>query len=604
MQQNTPGSRRRTRKITRRVKHESTFEYPPDATTKPKTSRYTQFLPQKKVLLLLVLVLLFLGAFSIRALYITVPKSDFHIARQYHSANIARGLYYETLDTIPESQKEVARINAENEAVFEPQIMEQLAYFSYRIVGGDHLWIPQLMSAVFWLLGGAFLYLIARKIMSIDAAVVSTVFYLFVPFAVPASSSFQPDPMMVMMMLASIFMILRHHESPSIYLLLLAATVSSLAIFVKIYCVFPIFGAFLALAVFRQGFKKILISPQVIIFLVVSLVPTAIYMYYGYFVAGFLQGSGQTRFMPNLFLNWSYWMGWLSHIGLIFYWIAILLIVFIFVRIVNRQYSRNLLIVLFLGYIFIMVAFMVTSQSPVYAMLGFTVIAIAIYSIRLFESSSSRALMMGLWLGYLCFGLIFNYHIHTHDYYHLLLIPIIALSLGPIFGIVMNRISEMTSTVYRRAAAWISLVLVITIISLLGIGITGASGSSYYQNQIKIAEEIGDYVGHSTNTVFLGNYYGRVLRYHGELYGLNWPHDYDFRQYELQGRPYVTTEERFNSILERSPDYFIVTDLAEFQEQNDLKGLLISKFPEVDNSEEYYIFDLRETVDLETPFEN
>jgi len=406
------------------------------------------------------------------------------------------------------------------------------------------------------------------------------------------------------MMLASIFMILRHHESPSLALLLIAAVVSSLAIFVKIYCVFPIFGAFLALAVFRQGFKKSLISPQVIIFLAVSLVPTAIYMYYGYFVAGFLQGAGEIILWPNLFLNWSYWNGWLTLVGLIFYLIAILLIMFIFVRIINRQYPRNLLIVLFLGYTFIMIASVVTSQPPLYAMLGFTVIAISIYSTRLLQNSSSRALMIGLWLGYLCFGLIFNYYIFTHDYYHLLLIPIIALSLGPIFSIAMKRLGEMTSTVYRRAVAWISIVLIIIVFSLLGMGITGASGSSYYQNQIKIAEEIGDYVGHSTNTVFLGNYYGRVLRYHGKLFGLNWPHDYDFRQYELEGRPDMTTEERFNSILERSPDYFIVTDLKEFEEQNDLKGLLISKFPEVDNSEEYYIFDLRETVDIEAPYEN
>jgi len=169
MQQNAPGSHKRSRKIIRRAKYGSTFEYPLDATTKPKTGRYTQFMPQKKVLLLLVLVLLFLGAFSIRALYVTVPQSDFHLARQYHSANVVRGLYYENLDSIPEWEKEVARINAEHEPQGGQQIMEQLTYFSYRIVGGEHLWIPQLMSAVFWLIGGAFLYLIARKITSIDA---------------------------------------------------------------------------------------------------------------------------------------------------------------------------------------------------------------------------------------------------------------------------------------------------------------------------------------------------------------------------------------------------------------------------------------------------
>src|SRR5258706_7370780 len=40
--------------------------------------------------------------------------------------------------------------------------------------------------------------------------------------------------------------------------------------------------------------------------------------------------------------------------------------------------------------------------------------------------------MLGLWAGYFLFGIYFNYHISTHDYYSLPLIPIVLLSLAPL----------------------------------------------------------------------------------------------------------------------------------------------------------------------------
>jgi hypothetical protein len=603
MQHDTPEPRRTRRKIRRRVKYESTPEYPLEAATTPKTGRYTQLLPQKRAILLLVLVLLFLAAFAVRMLYINEPSLDYHPIRQYHSAHIARGLYFEGLDSIPEWRKDVAIVNMEQELGFEPPIMEHLASVAYRITGGEHLWIPQLISAVFWLIGGVFLYLIARKIMSIDAAAVSTALYLFLPFTVPASSSFQPDPMMVMMFIVSIFTILRHHGNPSILRLLLAVTISGLAVLIKPVCIFPILGAFLALAVFRQGFKKSVVSPQVIIFFTVSILPIAFY-YFGQFVTG-LGGEQGSRFMPNLFQSWSYWGGWLALVGIVLLPIAILLMAFAFVLVIRKQMPRNLMILLISGYVVIFIAFVVTLQGGiVQTVIGFTAIAMALYGIHLFRDGSSKALIIGLWAGYFCFGLVFNYHVHTHDYYHLPLIPIVALSLGPIFGIVINRLNQGTTKIHWRATTWIVIVLVAVIVSLLGIGIPRANSIEIYRTQVRISEEIGEYVGHSTNTILLDPGNGLPLRYYGELFGYAWPRDIDIYQYEVQGRPELTVEERLNDFLEQSPDYFIVTDLVEFEKQEELKSMLTSRYPEAGNSDEYFIFDLRETVDLDEQFEN
>jgi hypothetical protein len=45
--------------------------------------------------------------------------------------------------------------------------------------------------------------------------------------------------------------------------------------------------------------------------------------------------------------------------------------------------------------------------------------------------------ILALWIGYINFGLIFNYHIHTHDYYQLQLIPLVAIGCGVVFQTIL-----------------------------------------------------------------------------------------------------------------------------------------------------------------------
>ncbi|MBK9600225.1 MAG: hypothetical protein IPO36_00010 [Anaerolineales bacterium] len=49
-----------------------------------------------------------------------------------------------------------------------------------------------------------------------------------------------------------------------------------------------------------------------------------------------------------------------------------------------------------------------------------------------FLENEKRRFFLGLWAGYALFGIYFNYHISSHDYYSLPLIPIVALSLAPL----------------------------------------------------------------------------------------------------------------------------------------------------------------------------
>src|SRR5690606_25973031 len=50
-----------------------------------------------------------------------------------------------------------------------------------------------------------------------------------------------------------------------------------------------------------------------------------------------------------------------------------------------------------------------------------------------------RVLLIALWAGYLLYGLFLPYQMYTHSYYHLMLVPIAALSLVPISRAVLER---------------------------------------------------------------------------------------------------------------------------------------------------------------------
>src|SRR5215203_6975688 len=226
---------------------------------------------------LLVLGIMFVAAFCLRLYRIGEPLFDFSPVRQYHSALLARGFYEwlltGNLETFPP------------DGVIEPPILELLASCTYVIIGGEHLWIPRLMSSVFWTIGGVFLYLIARKMVSPTASLLAVAFYLLDPAVVLPSRAFMPDPLMIMLLVMSVYAILRYHERPTTGGLMVAIVVSSLALLVKPgICLFQIYGAFFALMVYRRGLFGSLRSLHLYLFAVLSILPVAIY--YALFLRG------------------------------------------------------------------------------------------------------------------------------------------------------------------------------------------------------------------------------------------------------------------------------------------------------------------------------
>jgi 4-amino-4-deoxy-L-arabinose transferase-like glycosyltransferase len=463
---------------------------------------------------------------------------DFHATRQYRSLIIARGFYVDHQASAPAWMREVAHCSQKRQGILEPPIMERVVATGYRALGGERLWLPRLFSILFWLTGGGFLYLIAKRVADGDAALFAAAFYLLLPFAVVASRSFQPDPLMVMLMLASVWALLRYDDAPSTARLAGAAVLSSLAFVVKPGSVFVIMAAFLALAIRRHGVRRALWSRTFGVFVVVMLLPTLLIYGYGIAKGVFLVNEARKTVLPQLWISSFFWRGWLMQIG---------------------------------------------------STVGFTCFIGALLGTFAFRRGMPRALITALWVGYGVFCLALNYNLATHDYYQLQLIPIVGLALGPVVALVMTRLSELQPGLPSRLAirgVWCLALL----LSLADARARLANVS--LQRQVAVQEEIGTLVRHSAKTVFLSGDYGVPLEYHGVLCGNSWPLGWDLEWERLARKPTLAAPERFERWYAKdAPAYFIVEDLQEFAKQPDLERFL-SRFPIVAKSPDYVIFAL------------
>jgi len=490
----------------------------------------------------IVFALIFIAALGIRLYRINEPPLSFHATRQYRSLLIARGFYYQGLQGLPEWKKEVTRINQQRQGLLEPPVIELLTAAGYRMVGGEYFWFPRLLSILFWLVGGGFVYLIGEKIANAKAALFATAFYLFLPFSIQASRSFQPDPLMVLLLLSSVYACLRYDEQPSTSRLIVVYILSACAIFIKPVSLFVIYTVFGTLAFNRQGFRKAVSNPAIFVFFLVTPLPALLFYLYGILTSETLQTQAQASFLPQLLLNPFYWRGWLENIN---------------------------------------------------AVIGFIAFLGALLGLMMVPKDRPLILLFAMWAGYILFCLVFNYHIATHDYYHLQLIPIAALSLSPLVMAIAERLEDNNREWYRQMA--IRFILLLAFVIYAAVTVRNLAAAPNNVTSVGVAEEIGSRIKHSTRTVYLASDYGLSLEYHGEISGLPWPLVSDLQWESLANQEILDAEDRFQAwFYPEEPEYFIITDLREFEEQKDLAHFLRANYPLLVRSDSYQIYSLQQ----------
>ena len=502
------------------------------------------FLQSKPLFRWLLLGLLFALAFGIRVYRISDPPLEFNSSRQYQCALLARYYYYMADQAAPDWQREMAK--AQKPLNYEPPIMEKAASLFYQIRAGESLWFPRLLSVIFWLVAGAGIYLLSKRLWSETAGIFSVTVFLFLPFGIFASRSFTPDPLMVTLIVFALLAMVIYFEKPTFLRLAVASILASAAIFSKVQCVFMVLFAFGALMLSRKKVREAITNLHLWIFMFTALAPGAVYYSYGLFITKSFQAQAQKMsFAPSLLASPIFYKGWLQNVGV---------------------------------------------------MVGFSLIFITILALPLSSPRKTpRALLMGLWAGYFVFSLAFNRHTFTHHYYQLQIFPLVALSVGFVGAFVFARLNDSRIPWKFRAAVMAILLIALSLDGIKQVIIrrNWLEKNTDFKKVVEVAKEIGQHVDHSMKCIFLDPEYGAPLKYHGWLAGWIW---YDAWDISLRRRFLGEDEANAQELYSRKyaihhPEFFVVTDLKEFGKQNDLRKFLKSKFPVVASTSHYLIFD-------------
>ncbi|MCL4257065.1 MAG: glycosyltransferase family 39 protein [Anaerolineales bacterium] len=503
----------------------------PRRTTQPRRSLLD---PSSRTARILLAVILLLG-FGLRMLDLTDPPLDFHATRQLHGAIVARSIYFEmNPDPDPATQERMVTMrNVVGE--LEPPILETIVAFGYRLAGGPEPWVARVINSLAWMLAGIPLYGLARRFGGRLPALLAVAYYSFLPFAAQASRSFQPDPLMVALLIFGAYAAYRWSETREWKWALWAAAASGLAVLVKIVAVYIVVGYMVALVLATLGFKPALRNRQVWAMAALSALPAVTY---------YLLNIGQT--------SGSYLQDWI---------LALLPQAFVpsfyifWVKMLDNLFSSGALVAAGLG----------TLLAP---------------------PGRPRSLLVGIWLGYVLYGISLPHQTTTHSYYHLQLVPLIALGLVSMLDILREKLQP-------QARVWQALALAVA----LGIMVHSAwifrsvLFSANYRGAPAYWAEVGEAIPNDGNTIGLVDGYGYLLNYYGGWNLHLWPITAEFNLAEMRGSDWGSFEEYFE---DRTADvqYFLITELAELERQKELKAYLEANAKVYTRGDGFIIYDL------------
>lgn len=199
------------------------------------------------------------------------------------------------------------------------------------------------------------------------------------------------------------------------------------------------------------------------------------------------------------------------------------------------------------------------------------------------------ALLAGMWLGYIAYGLFLPYQMTSHSYYHLQLIPFVALSLVPVAQTI---IKWLVSGAHQRMKVWQALAAII--VSGLFLFSTWQAliplYSQDYRNEPAYWEQIASYLPANGKILALTQDYGYRLMYYGWRKVVLWPNRGEIKLSILRG-----SNKEFEEFFKKRIDgksYFLITAFGQYEDQPALKQMLADNFPILAQGSGYLIFDL------------
>jgi len=481
------------------------------------------------------ILIIFMAGIGIRLYDINDAPLDFHPTRQLFSALKARGMYYQNLQSAPDWQRELAVHQWKIQGLIEPPVMERLAALTYQVAGQENLVIPRLYSILFWTLGGLGLLFLTKELTNINGSIVALVMYFFTPYTVYASRSFQPDPLMVSLMIFAILGLVKWERTQKWKWTIFAGAFAGLAIFIKTIVIFPLAIAFVVVPLVKLGFRSAIKNKQIWTIAALALIPYVLFYIYGLFISGELQSQFSLRFFPQLWITPEFWLQWNGNIA----------------RVVGLEF--------FLG---------------------------SILGTFMLEKKIDRLMVIGLFFGYFLYGMTFSYHISTHDYYQLPLVPIVVLGIASLSQWIINCL---------KGATWSKVLIVITVVCyfilIKGWDVRVELKRNNYNDEVSAWKELSSLFQPEDSIIGLTPDYGYRFEYWGWHKIENWMSSADFAVRELAGQEFDMVS-WFNEQV-KGKEFFLITQFDELDRQPQIKQLLIDNYPVYLSTSDYLVYDLR-----------
>ncbi len=459
--------------------------------------------------------------------------------REHHNALLAREYYLGRGAGLPAWKQRVLAEYTHSVKPVEPPLLDHVAGWAYRLTGGENIWIPRFISALLWVLGGAFLYLVARRITGRDGALVALALYLFWPYGVVMSRLYIPDPTMVCLIIAGALTVIRYWEHPTGRRLAAASVVAALATAVKPGIALIFLGAlFTALAVAHRSLLATLRRGVLPGFVAIAAAPTVAYYLYGSYIRHFLasEGAASERLQPQLIATGRFWDGWWHQLSVV-------------LPFPQQQ-----------GY------------------LGVVPLAVALVGVVVVRGGVPRAILVGLGLGYVAYAFAVAGYTRDNAYYALPLLPILALAIGALVGLLLGRLNAT-----RRAPTLAAAALIVLIACL---GAYKARPLAVDRTAIDDYRRIGALTGHTTHAIIVDERLRAPAMYWGWMVGNYWYEPTPGRDLPLHGNPFP------DGIDAAEASHLVVVDTAELQSEPRLRAF-IRNLPVIAKTTRYAIFDLR-----------
>lgn len=490
----------------------------------------------------LFILLLALGGF-LRLLDLTDPPLDFQPSRQLRNSLVAREIYYNALPSATGAQRQLAASFANTVGKYEPPVIETIVAYSYFLTGGETIAAARVWETFFWLAAGVALFALMRRAVNPWAALIATAYYFVLPFSVQASRSFQPDPLMTAAFVIGVYFLYRWSEDRSPLLAggelgarstwkwaLLAAVFLGFAAFVKVVIAFFVGAAAISLTLFTLG-KEVWKSKQVWAMAVIMVIPSLLYyvlLHHGrsteYFFAW-------TVALLKLIASADFYTKWLAFLGTLF---------------------------------------------------GLTVLFLGIAG-ALIAPSRMRWLLVSLWIGYVLYGLTLPFQMYTHSYYHIQLIPLVALGLAVALDPLAESVAGMGGV---RAAGFVALIA--AVIGYQAYAARSVLAAEDFHHEPAFWNEVGKAFPSDAKVIALTQDYGYRLMLYGWRKVDTWPLATGLSEARNPGKDAAAEFDE----LTGGRDYFLVTAFGQLEKQPGLKKIL-DTYPIAVQGEGYVLYDLK-----------